>query len=51
MARILIVEDDALVSRMYQQAFEFDGYEVCEDVHSVFGHFLVTYLREHSKNS
>ena len=28
MARILIVEDDALVSRMYQQAFEFDGYEV-----------------------
>ncbi|MBS3113792.1 SIS domain-containing protein [Candidatus Woesearchaeota archaeon] len=35
----------------YSAHIEFDGYEVCEDVHSVFGHFLVTYLREHSKNS
>ena len=35
----------------YSAHIEFDGYEVCEDVHSVFGNFLVSYLREHSKNS
>src|SRR3989337_3533026 len=28
MARILIVEDDTLIKRMYQQAFEFDGFKV-----------------------
>lgn len=35
----------------YSAHIGFDAYEVCEDVHSVFGHFLVTYLREHSKNT
>ena len=34
----------------YNAHIAFDGYEVCEDVHSIFGHFLVIYLREHSKN-
>lgn len=24
----------------------FDSYEVCEDIHSIFGHFLACYLRE-----
>jgi CheY-like chemotaxis protein len=28
MARILIIEDDPLVSRMYQAIFQFEGYEV-----------------------
>ena len=28
MAKILIVEDDALIKRMYQQALEFDGFDV-----------------------
>ncbi len=28
MAKILIVEDDPLMQRMYQKAFTFDGYEV-----------------------
>ena len=28
MARILIVEDDALIRRLYEQAFNADGYEV-----------------------
>lgn len=28
MAKILIVEDDPLMQRMYQKAFSFDGYEV-----------------------
>ena len=28
MARILIVEDDPLISRMYQTVFEFEGYDV-----------------------
>ena len=28
MAKILIVEDDALMSRMYQKAFTFEGYEI-----------------------
>ncbi len=28
MARILIIEDDPLISRMYQRVFEFEGYEV-----------------------
>lgn len=28
MAKILIVEDDPLIGRMYQQAFVFEGYEV-----------------------
>ncbi len=28
MAKILIVEDDPLMQRMYQKAFAFDGYEV-----------------------
>lgn len=35
----------------YNAHIEFDSYEVCEDIHSVFGHFLVIYLREHSKNT
>ena len=34
----------------YNAHVELDSYEVCEDVHSIFGHFLVIYLREHSKN-
>ena len=29
----------------YSAHIEFEGYEVCEDVHSVFGHFLAAYLR------
>lgn len=28
MAKILIIEDDPLMQRMYQKAFAFDGYEV-----------------------
>ena len=28
MARILIVEDDPLISRMYQTVFQFEGYDV-----------------------
>lgn len=28
MSRILIIEDDPLISRMYQQAFEFEKFEV-----------------------
>ena len=28
MAKILVVEDDALISRMYQKVFESEGYEV-----------------------
>ena len=28
MARVLIVEDDVLVKRMYQQALQFDGFDV-----------------------
>ena len=28
MARVLIVEDDPLISRMYQTVFEFEGFEV-----------------------
>lgn len=28
MAKILIIEDDPLMQRMYQKAFSFDGYEV-----------------------
>jgi len=28
MAKILIVEDDPLMSRMYQKIFTFEGYEV-----------------------
>jgi CheY-like chemotaxis protein len=28
MAKILIVEDDALMTRLYQKTFTFDGYEV-----------------------
>lgn len=35
----------------YSAHVEFNSYEVCEDVHGVFGHFLVTYLREHSKGT
>lgn len=33
----------------YNAHIEFNSYEVCEDIHSIFGHFLVIYLREHSK--
>lgn len=29
MVRILIVEDDPLMSRMYQKIFTFEGFEVC----------------------
>jgi len=28
MARVLIVEDDPLISRMYQKVFQFEGFEV-----------------------
>ncbi len=28
MAKILLIEDDPLILRMYQKAFEYDGYEV-----------------------
>lgn len=28
MARILIIEDNTLISRMYEKAFKFEGYEV-----------------------
>lgn len=35
----------------YSAHMEFDSYEICEDVHGIFGHFLVTYLREHSKDA
>ena len=34
----------------YNAHIEFNSYEVCEDIHGIFGHFLVSYLREHSKN-
>jgi len=30
----------------YTAHISFDSYEVCEDIHSIFGHFLTTYLRE-----
>lgn len=32
----------------YSAHIEFESYEVCEDVHGIFGHFLVTYLRGQS---
>lgn len=30
----------------YSAHIEFDSYEVCEDIHSIFGGFLACYLRE-----
>ena len=30
----------------YSAHMDYKSYEVCEDIHSVFGHFLATYLRE-----
>jgi D-sedoheptulose 7-phosphate isomerase len=30
----------------YKAHMNLDSYEVCEDIHSVFGHFLAVYLRE-----
>ena len=30
----------------YSAHIEFNSYEICEGVHSIFGHFLATYLRE-----
>lgn len=34
----------------YSAHIGLDSYEVCEDVHSIFGHFLAVYLREHSED-
>ncbi len=30
----------------YSAHIEYPSYEVCEDIHSIFGHFLTIYLRE-----
>ncbi len=30
----------------YSAHIPFDSYEICEDIHTIFGHFLTTYLRE-----
>ena len=30
----------------YSAHIKNDSYEVCEDIHTIFGHFLAVYLRE-----
>jgi D-sedoheptulose 7-phosphate isomerase len=30
----------------YSASLNFDSYELCEDIHAIFGHFLAVYLRE-----
>jgi D-sedoheptulose 7-phosphate isomerase len=32
----------------YSAHIENNSYEVCEDIHSIFGHFLTKYLKEHN---
>ena len=33
----------------YSAHLNYNSYEVCEDIHAIFGHFLATYLREQSE--
>ena len=33
----------------YSAHMKLDSYEVCEDIHAIFGHFLAVYLRDSSK--
>jgi D-sedoheptulose 7-phosphate isomerase len=34
----------------YSAYINHDSYEICEDIHSIFGHFLATYLKSSDKN-